>query len=54
MISTTELEIIKNSKTKISVKIENILNNTYYYPGFKNYDIPCVGRTYFFRFIHYI
>jgi len=54
MISTTDLEIIKNSKTKISFKIENILNSDYYYPGFVNYDIPCIGRSYVFRFIQYI
>jgi hypothetical protein len=54
MISSTDLEIVKNSKSRIILKIENLLDYEYYYPGFNNYDIPSLGRTVYFRFTHYI
>jgi hypothetical protein len=54
MISSTDLEIIKNSKSRIILKIENLLDYKYYYPGFKNYDIPALGRSVYFKFTHYI
>ena len=54
MISSTDLEIIHNSKTKISFQIKNLLDTEYCYPGFKNYDIPGLGRTYFLRITQYI
>ncbi|MFW5721271.1 MAG: TonB-dependent receptor plug domain-containing protein [Bacteroidota bacterium] len=54
MISSTDLKIIKNSKSRIILKIENLLDYKYYYPGFKNYDIPALGRSIYFRFTHYI
>jgi len=54
LISSTDLEIIKNSKSRIILKIENLLDYKYYYPGFNNYDIPALGRSFFFRFTHYI
>jgi iron complex outermembrane receptor protein len=50
MISSTNLEIIKNSKTQFSLKVKNILNSNYNYPGFKDYDIPGLGRTFYFKF----
>lgn len=53
-ISTINLKIFENSKTKISLKIENLLNTKYNYPGFSNYDIPGIGRTIYFRFTQYI
>jgi len=54
MISSTDLKIIKNSKSRIILKVENLLNHKYYYPGFKNYDIPALGRSFSFRFTHFI
>lgn len=53
-LSSTKLEIFENSKTKISLKIHNLLNSKYYYPGFGNYDIPGIGRAFYFRFTQYI
>ncbi|MFC2151355.1 TonB-dependent receptor plug domain-containing protein [Bacteroidota bacterium] len=53
-ISSTNLEIFENSKTKISLKIQNLLNTKHYYPGFYNYDIPGLGRSFYFRFTQYI
>ena len=50
MISSTDLEIVKNSKTRFSLKIKNVLNTDYNYPGFKDYDIPGLGRTFYFKF----
>lgn len=54
MISTTDIEILKNSKTRFSFKIQNVLDTQFNYPGFKDYDIPGLGRTYFFKFIQII
>lgn len=54
MISSIDLNLIKNSKTRISFKIQNLLDYKYYYPGFKNYDIPGLGRMYYFRFTQFI
>lgn len=49
-ISSTSLEIFENSKTKLSFKIQNLLDTKFYYPGFLNYDIPGLGRAFYFRF----
>ncbi len=54
MISSTDLEIIKNSKTRLSFKIQNLFDTQYFYPGFKNYDIPGLGRSYYFKIIQLI
>ncbi|MFO7829044.1 MAG: TonB-dependent receptor [Bacteroidales bacterium] len=54
MVSSTDLKIIKNSRSRIIFKIENLLDYKYCYPGFSNYDIPSLGRSFFFRFTHYI
>lgn len=53
-INSTNLEIFENSETKISFKIQNLLNSKYCYPGFSNYDIPGLGRAFYFRFTQYI
>jgi len=54
MISSTDLEIIKNSKTKISFRIKNLFDTEFYYPGFDNYDIPGLGYESLFMFTQYI
>lgn len=51
MISSADLEIIKNSKTRLSFKIQNLFDTEYFYPGFKNYDVPGLGRSYYFKII---
>ena len=53
-LSSTNLQIFNEGKTKISFKIQNILDTKYYYPGFYNYDIPGIGRAFYFRFTQYI
>jgi outer membrane receptor for ferrienterochelin and colicins len=53
-ISSTDLEIIKESKTRLSLRIKNILDTEYYYPGFDNYDIPGLGRAFYFMFTQYL
>lgn len=52
-ISSSELEIFKKSTSRISLKIQNLLNTNFYYPGFSNYDIPGLGRTYYVRLTQY-
>ena len=54
MITSTDLNLLENSKTRISIRIQNLLNTKYYYPGFKNYDIPGLGRTFYFKFTQFI
>lgn len=54
MISSTDLEIIKNNKTKLSLKIQNVLNTEFNYPGFNNYDIPGLGRTFYFKITQHL
>jgi len=53
-ISSTKLKIFEEGATKISLKIENLLDTKHYYPGFHNYDIPGIGRTFYVRFTQYI
>ena len=53
-ICSTDLNIFKDSKTKLSLKLQNLLNTKFNYPGFNNYDIPGVGRSIYFRFTQYI
>nr|MDA3953498.1 TonB-dependent receptor [Bacteroidales bacterium] len=51
--SSYDLEIFKNSTSKISFKIQNLLNTSFYYPGFDNYDIPGLGRTFNIKLTQY-
>ncbi|NOQ25286.1 MAG: TonB-dependent receptor [Bacteroidales bacterium] len=52
-ISSSELEIFKKSTSRICLKVQNLLNTSFYYPGFSNYDIPGLGRTYYVRLTQY-
>jgi len=53
-LSSANLKIFENSTTKISFKITNLLDTKIVYPGFNNYDIPGIGRSFYFRFTQYI
>lgn len=53
-ISSTDLKLFNQGITKISLKLQNLLDTQYYYPGYYNYDIPGLGRTLYFRFTQYI
>ncbi|MCK5170806.1 MAG: TonB-dependent receptor, partial [Bacteroidales bacterium] len=52
-ISSTDLEIFENTKTRFSLKIQNLLDTEFYYPGFDDYDIPGLGRSYYLKFTQY-
>ena len=52
-ISSIDLGIFDNSKTRICVKVQNLFDTKYYYPGFDDYDIPGLGRSYYFKFTQY-
>jgi outer membrane receptor protein involved in Fe transport len=43
-LSTQNLKLIGSKETILKFKISNLLNTIYYYPGFKNFDIPCLNR----------
>lgn len=43
-ISTYAIRFMEGKKTAINLKVSNLLNTKYYYPGFKDYDIPGLGR----------
>ena len=44
-VSSNELKIFKDNETLIMLKVRNLLNTDYAFPGFKNYDIPGMKRT---------
>jgi outer membrane receptor for ferrienterochelin and colicins len=44
-ISSLNVKLIKNSETRLMVKINNILNKKAAWPGFKDFDISFVGRN---------
>ncbi len=44
-IGTTQLELINGKETLLNIRVENLLNTDYAYPGFKNYDIPGFERS---------
>ncbi len=49
MISSMNLKFLDDNETILSFKVDNLLNTKYYYPGFKDYDIPGLGRLFTFR-----
>jgi iron complex outermembrane receptor protein len=44
-IQSTDIRLFTNKESIISLKIENLFNQTYYYPGFSDFDIPGMGRS---------
>ncbi len=53
-ISSTNLKIFEKGETKLSFRIQNLLDTEFYYPGFSDFDIPGLGRTYYFSIIQSI
>ena len=51
IISTINLSLFKGSETLFSLKIYNLLNSNYSYPGYKDYDIPGLKRYWIFNII---
>lgn len=47
------LELIRNKPTYLSLKIKNLFNSSYSYPGFIGYDIPGLERSFYFVFQQY-
>ncbi len=47
------LELIPNKPTYLSLKVKNLLNTRYAYPGFVGFDIPGLGRSFYFVFQQY-
>jgi iron complex outermembrane receptor protein len=53
-LSSLNLKIFKKHETFIQLKINNLFNQKYYMPGFKDYDIQEMQINYAFRVIQYI
>ncbi|GEM_PF-1097442 len=51
IISTINLSLFKDSETLFSLKIYNLLNSNYSYPGYKDYDIPGLKRYWIFNIV---
>jgi iron complex outermembrane receptor protein len=47
------LELIPNKPTYLSLKVKNLLDTHYAYPGFVGFDIPGLGRSFYFVFQQY-
>ncbi|MFO7940210.1 MAG: TonB-dependent receptor [Bacteroidales bacterium] len=47
------LELIPQKPTYISLKIKNLLDSQYAYPGYVGYDIPGLGRSFYLVFQQY-
>lgn len=50
-VSTMNVKLVRNKETIISLCINNILNSDIAYPGYKDYDIPGLGRYFNFKVI---
>lgn len=54
VISKINIKLNDNFNTDIMFKINNVFDKLYYYPGFKNFDIPGFERTFLFNLaFHY-
>jgi len=53
MISSFKLKPIKKMETEIKIKIYNLSDIDYIYPGFNNFDIPGMGRRVHFTLTQY-
>jgi len=45
-VSTKDIKILKNNILKFQLKVFNLLDKKYSFPGFSNYDIPAPGRIF--------
>ncbi|GAA4851921.1 hypothetical protein GCM10023331_40590 [Algivirga pacifica] len=53
-LSTHNLKFIHGKELRIGFKVNNLLNTSYAFPGFKGYDIPGFGRNYQLTIAHAI
>ncbi|OFX83564.1 MAG: hypothetical protein A2W99_15115 [Bacteroidetes bacterium GWF2_33_16] len=44
-IESIDLKFFTKKESILSLKVENLFNSAYYYPGFSDYDIPGLGRS---------
>ncbi len=49
IVSTKRLQFFKGKETLLSLRITNILDAEYYYPGFNDFDIPGMPRYFDFK-----
>lgn len=47
-IHTVDIKLIPDRETFLRFKIGNLTGASYVYPGFRDYDIPALGRTFMF------
>jgi outer membrane receptor for ferrienterochelin and colicins len=48
-LSTDNLKILSNNETRLSLKVSNLLDQKYFFPGFKDYDIPALDRSFMLK-----
>ncbi|HAN19238.1 MAG: hypothetical protein A2X13_09445 [Bacteroidetes bacterium GWC2_33_15] len=48
-LESMNLNLFNNKESIISIKMDNLLNSEYNYPGFDDYDIPGLGRSLIFK-----
>lgn len=48
-LESIDLKFFTKKESILSFKIENLFNTTYYYPGFVDYDIPGLGRSFIIK-----
>ncbi len=46
-LSTVDLKILPARETFLQAKLYNVTGKEFLYPGFRNFDIPALGRTFF-------
>jgi iron complex outermembrane receptor protein len=47
-LHSVELRLFRGRETFLQARIQNLTGAEYLYPGFRNFDIPALGRTFFF------
>ncbi len=53
-VSSLNVKIFSTHETFLQFKVSNLLNTTYYMPGYKDYDTYGLKRSFMFRIIQYL
>lgn len=48
-LSTDNIRLFADRETKVTFKVSNILDQKYFFPGFKDYDIPGLDRSFMLK-----
>lgn len=48
VFTSVDLTLLQDRETFMQFKIGNLMNKRYLYPGFRDFDIPALGRSYLF------